>query len=139
MHYAEMESERQQFRDAKLALEFDAKKAQQQQIELVNRNESLEEKYNSALVDKTRLQTDMVNKERELQELRKRLVKLEDLNESAELTLDQMRSKREEMTQQLAHAEGQLSILAAVKQSLQASQSSAEQPLSQQPFKQDFI
>lgn len=136
LHYNEMEAERQLFREAKLTLEAEAKKTEQFSLELNNRNEQLEERYDRVLVDKTRLQTDMVNKERELQDLRKRLIKQEDLNESVELTLDQMRSKREEMTQQLANAEGQLSILAALKQSLQRQ---PEAPLSQQPFKQDFI
>ncbi|MFT5719738.1 MAG: chromosome segregation ATPase [Motiliproteus sp.] len=119
LQYRAMDTERQQLRDAKLTLEAGAKDAQQQHVQLTNRNALLEEKCNSALIEKTRLQTDGVNKERELQDLRKRLLTQEDLNESAELTLDQMRSTREVMTRQLAHAEGQLSVLAAHKQSLQ--------------------
>lgn len=125
LHYTALETERQQFRDAKLMLEAGAQQAQRQHQELSNRNALLEDKCGSALIEKTRLQTDGANRERELQDLRKRLQKQEDLNESAELTLDQMRSKREEMTQQLAHAEGQLSILAALKQSLQVSPTAA--------------
>ncbi|MEH6470078.1 MAG: hypothetical protein V7752_02400 [Halopseudomonas sp.] len=137
--YSEMETERALYRDAKLTLEAEAKKSQERDRDLSTRNERLEERFNSTLIDKTRLQTDMVAKERELQDLRKRLIKQEDLNESAELTLAQMRSKREEMTQQLAHAEGQLSVITKLKQTLKAPQQQAEQQQSQQQLKQDFI
>lgn len=136
LHYTEMETERQHFREAKLTLEVETKQFQQRNRELSNNNDRLEEKFSTILVDKTRLQTDLVNTERELQDLRKRLVKQEDLNESAELTLDQMRSKRAEMIQHLAHAEGQLAMLTRLPPSQQPSQ---ELPQSPQQFRQEFI
>ncbi|MEH6823883.1 MAG: hypothetical protein V7629_08260 [Motiliproteus sp.] len=136
LHYTEMEAERQQFRDAKLTLEADIKPIRQQNLEMNSRNEQLEEKCTSVLVEKTRLQTDLVNKERELQDLRKRLIKQEDLSESTELTLDQMRSKHAEMAQQLAYSEGQLAALVSLKQTQQPS---AELQQSEPQFKPEFI
>lgn len=138
--YSEIEASSSQLRDAKLSLEVGTKTLEQRNRELSNRNDHIEHKFNTALIDKTRLQTSLGTREHELQDLRQRLSQQEDLNQSAELTLAQMRSNRDEQAQQLAHAQGQLAMIETLKQTLQPS--SAEQAQTQQQneqLKQDFI
>ncbi len=138
--YSEMEESRSQFRDAKLTLETELKKIQQHEQELSNRNDHIEQKFNTALIDKTRLQSDMTAKERELQDLRKRLTQQQDLTQSAEFTLAQMRTSRDELAQQLAHAQGQLAMIETLKQTMQAPQQQQVQEQQQnEQLKHDFI
>ncbi len=139
LRYSELEESRSQFRDAKLTLETERSQLSQRVQQLTNRNDQLEQKFNTALVDKTRLQTDMVAKERERQELRQRLTRQEDLNQSTELTLAQMRTAREEITQQLAHANGQLRMIDTLKQTLRAPQQQADKQRAEQQLQQDFV
>jgi chromosome segregation ATPase len=114
--FGEMETSCSQFRDTKLTLEADVKKLNQRSQELSNRNDYIEQKFNGALVDKTRLQTSMAAKDKEFQGLRQQLIQQQDLYQSTELTLAQMRNNRDELTQQLAHARGQLAMTETLKQ-----------------------
>ncbi|MEH6650480.1 MAG: hypothetical protein V7707_10690 [Motiliproteus sp.] len=133
--YSELEESRIEFREQKRVAEAELKRLEQSNIELRHRNDHIEQKFSTALVDKTRIQSDTAAKERELQELRQRLVKQEDLNQSGDFTLAQMRSNREELLRELAQAQGQLAMIETLKQTLKA----PSQPLTDNSqLKQDF-
>lgn len=134
--YGELEDQRSQFREAKIRLEAQVGKLEQHNQQLLQRSDQIENKLNNALIDKTRLQTELQTKDREVQEIRQRLIKQEDINEASELSLSQNRAKLLEISQQLANAQGQLAMIETLKQSL-SNQSHNDNANNQ--LKRDFV
>lgn len=103
--------ERLGLREERATLKSELDNLNRQMVQLQAGGKSLQERFDLVSKERTSLQTQLVSKEREARELQRQAQKLEDSQETIELSLAQMRVAREELANRLAYAEGQLKAL----------------------------
>lgn len=92
-------------------LEAEKASLENEQAQLNGRLKSLQERFETLLQEKSAVQTELAARQREASEYRRRAQKLEDAQETTELSFSQMRVARDELASKLAAAEGRLSAL----------------------------
>lgn len=103
--------ERLGLREERATLKAELDSLNRQLVQLQAGGKSLQERFDLVSKERTSLQTQLVSKEREARDYQRQAQKLEDSQETSELSLAQMRVAREELANRLAYAEGQLKAL----------------------------
>ena len=104
-------AERLGLREERATLNAELESLNRQLVQVQAGTKSLQERFDGVNKERISLQAQLVSKEREAREYQRQAQKLEDSQETSELSLAQMRVAREELANRLAYAEGQLKVL----------------------------